>query len=193
MSPYFWKAAVEPQQIPRSILPEVAVAGRSNVGKSSLINTLLGCPHLAKTSRTPGRTQAIVFFSIDDRWLLVDLPGYGYAKVPEIVRRRWKPLVESYLTDRENLRLVLLLVDIRRDIGQEERELIAWLRQKGIPYVLVLTKADKVSRGEALRKCREIMGMMPASGTTTEPVLFSARTGEGKKKLGDIIPIFLQK
>ncbi|HOK07737.1 MAG TPA: ribosome biogenesis GTP-binding protein YihA/YsxC [Syntrophales bacterium] len=191
MSPYFLRAATGPAQFPRGTLPEVAVAGRSNVGKSSLINTLLGCRDLAKTSRTPGRTQAIVFFSVDDRWLLVDLPGYGYAKVPEAVRRQWRPLVEAYLAGRETLRLLLLLIDIRRDVGEEERDLVSWLSHRGIPWLPVLTKADKLSRSRALTRRRELMGQLPGGGAG-EPVLFSARTGEGKKKLGDTIPIFLQ-
>jgi GTP-binding protein len=120
VSAEFIKSAAEPSHYPDVALPEIAFAGRSNVGKSSLINTLTSKKNLARTSSTPGCTQLINFFAINDQLSFVDLPGYGFAKVPEAVRKNWKPMIEKYLTERKNLRLVILIVDIRRDPSAEE-------------------------------------------------------------------------
>lgn len=115
LSAEFIKSATAPPHYPEGVFPEVAFVGRSNVGKSSLINVLVGQKNLAKTSNTPGRTQLINFFLINHHYVFVDLPGYGFARVPEAVRRNWGPMVETYLKERPNLRLVILIMDIRRD------------------------------------------------------------------------------
>ena len=123
----FVTSATKPSQYPKRALPEIAFAGRSNVGKSSLINTLVNRKHLVKTSSTPGRTQLINFFDINGRMGIVDLPGYGYAKVPVSVRKKWGPMIETYLSERETLRGVVVIMDIRRIPRQEELNLLAWL------------------------------------------------------------------
>jgi GTP-binding protein len=143
----FAGASHVPGQYPPPTLPEVAFAGRSNVGKSSLLNRLLHRRSLARTSRTPGRTQAIHFYRVNDRFLFVDLPGYGYARAPEALRRAWRPLVEGYLEGRASLRAVVVIVDIRHDPAEGDVELLDYLAHHAIPAVLVLAKADKLPRG----------------------------------------------
>jgi GTP-binding protein len=141
----FITSAVKPSQYPEARYPEVAFAGRSNVGKSSLINTLVNRKRLVKTSSTPGRTQLINFFSVNGALSLVDLPGYGYAKVPESVRSKWGPMIETYLKGRETLNAVVLILDVRRTPGIEEKNFIDWLALYHRPAILVVTKADKLS------------------------------------------------
>lgn len=176
----FIKSAREPSQYPTGILPEVAFAGRSNVGKSSFINVLVNRKKLARTSAVPGKTQLINFFMINDRICFVDLPGYGYAKVPASVRRDWGPMVEKYLRERKNLRLIILILDVRRDPSEEDNTLIEWLYYYHIETLLVLTKIDKVSRNQLKIRQRRIKELLelPDGGNL---VPFSARTGEGKE------------
>jgi GTP-binding protein len=151
----FAGSAATPQQFPRDGLPEVAFLGRSNVGKSSLLNVLAGTRGLAKVSSQPGRTQLVNFFRLGDELYLVDLPGYGYAKVPEAVRQGWERLVLSYLVARAPLALCVFLVDTRHDSALDAR-LQEWLRAEGLPYVVAATKADKLGRNELARRVREI-------------------------------------
>ncbi len=141
------------------ILPDIALAGRSNVGKSSLINHWLGQKNLAKTSAKPGKTQLLNFFLLDDKALLVDLPGYGFAKAPEETVKQWSQAIDFYLNHRPSLRLILLLVDIRRDLTGEDLSLIHWAEHKKIPLLLVLTKKDKISDQEADAKSKSIQQM----------------------------------
>ena len=144
--------AAKPAEYPRDGLPEVAVLGRSNVGKSSFINALLGRKRLARTSSTPGKTRRVHFYRIEDAAYLVDLPGFGYAAVAKTERASWRPMVEAYLRgERAPLRGALLLVDARRGLRDEERELLAWLAAEGVPARIVLTKADKLKRNERAR------------------------------------------
>jgi GTP-binding protein len=133
-----------PKRVPVTGLPEVAVAGRSNVGKSSCLNRLVGVRRAARVSSTPGRTQAINLFQLEDRYVLADLPGYGFAKVPEAVQAGWKGLVEGYLADERDLRLVLLLIDPRREAGGMDAELLWSLREARVPLLVVATKMDKL-------------------------------------------------
>lgn len=137
-----------PDAPPPPTLPEVAFAGRSNVGKSSAINCLLGVEGLARTSKTPGRTQALNYFEVDGRWIAVDLPGYGHAKVSHAVRAHWKGLIEGYLAERETLRLVIVLVDSRIPPQESDRQLIHGLLDAGIHTLVVATKVDAVPRGK---------------------------------------------
>ena len=137
---------------------------------------------LARTSNTPGRTQEINFFSVDDRLYFIDLPGYGYAKVPEKIRKNWGPMIETYLSGRQTLRLVVLILDVRRDPSEEERQLIDWLRHYRLSFLLVLTKIDKLSRnqcGDRRRRIGSALGL--ASETSLIP--FSAKTGDGRDLL----------
>ncbi len=131
-----------------ALLPEIAFAGRSNVGKSSLINHFLGQKKLAKTSATPGKTRLLNFFIVDERFLLVDLPGYGFAKAPQTEIENWSQAIDSYINERKTLRLILLLIDSRRDFSEEDRTLVAWANTKQIPILLIFTKIDKLSTSE---------------------------------------------
>jgi len=173
------------RDLPETGLPEVAFAGRSNVGKSSLLNALMRRKNLARTSSTPGRTQAINLFALGDQLVLADLPGYGYARVPDAVRRAWGPMVEGYLGERDALALVVLLVDARRDIRAEEGELRFNLTQARIPTVVVATKVDKLrrqARNKQLAAIRRDLHL-PAG----QPIPFSTLTGEGRSALWDAI------
>lgn len=177
----FITSAVKPDQYPQSQLPEIAFAGRSNVGKSALINTLVNRRRLVKTSSTPGRTQLINFFSINEAFMLVDLPGYGYARVPEAVRKSWGPMIETYLKERPLLKGVVLIMDVRRIPGAEETNFIAWLAYYRIASILILTKADKLSKTKLLQQQKAIAAVL--SVDPEDLVLFSAKTRRGKTDL----------
>lgn len=182
----FLKSVFQAGQYPPPDKPEVAFAGRSNVGKSSLLNVLVNRRKLARTSSTPGRTQAINFFCVNDRLYLVDLPGYGYARVPLKVKKAWGDMVETYLRNRINLKAVVLILDIRRDPGPEETGLLEWLAHYGIACIPVLTKSDKVSRNQAQAGVKRIAGSLGAL-LKDPPILFSAKTRVGKKEIGEQI------
>jgi len=167
-----------PRDLPTDGLPEVAFLGRSNVGKSSLINALLGRKQLARTSGTPGKTRRIHFYRVENAAYLVDLPGYGYARMAKREQRGFASMVEGYLRgEREALRGALLLVDIRRDWRPEEDQLVGWLRSQGIALRLVLTKADKLSRSEAQKRVRGLARSLELEPGHLAPV--SARTRDG--------------
>ena len=144
----FIKSAAKPKDYPPPGLPEVAFVGRSNVGKSSLINVLAGRKGLVRTSSTPGRTQLINFFDINSILTLVDLPGYGYAKAPPELRKQWGPMIEAYLASRESLKAVVLILDIRREPSDGDMQMLRWLETYNIPPIIVLTKCDKLSKNE---------------------------------------------
>lgn len=164
-NPQFVKSATQSSEYPtmRSAsgkpLPEIAVVGRSNVGKSTLLNHLFGKP-LVKTSATPGKTQLINFFTVDDALAFVDLPGYGYAKAPQQMRKEWATMIDEYLHHRKTLQLLLLLLDIRRTPGEEEKALIDWAVHHQKKLIIVLTKADKVSRHTRIQEERRILGAL---------------------------------
>jgi len=175
----FIKSAAKPAHYPPATLPEIAFAGRSNVGKSSLINVLVNRKNLVRTSSTPGRTQLINFF------ILVDLPGYGYAKVPLAVKREWGPMMESYLSSRYTLRGTVLILDIRRVPAAEDRQMLDWLRAYDIEPILVVTKCDKVSRNERARQAKTIASSLGVA--TDELTFFSTLTREGKDEIWERI------
>lgn len=175
----FIKSAVWPPQYPPAIMPEIAFVGRSNVGKSSLINTLVGRKGLAKTSNTPGRTQLINFFTINEKVSFVDLPGYGFAKVPQSVKKDWGDMIEAYLRERQNLCLVIFILDIRRDPSADDLSLRAWLTHYRIPYLYILTKSDKLSNNQAIARKRAIEKILQLSSENSL-ILFSAKTQKGK-------------
>ena len=190
-SAQFVTSAVKPDQYPMADQPEVAFAGRSNVGKSSLINTLVNRKSLVKTSSTPGRTQLINFFMVNQALMLVDLPGYGYAKVPLAVKRQWGPMVETYLAKRTSLRAVVLLMDLRRSPGPEERNFLEWLAHYRIAAIPVLTKADKLSKSKQNNQRRVIVQALGLKDDST--ILFSAKTRQGKERLWRRIESLLEE
>jgi len=178
----FLKSAYRESDYPPPNKPEIAFAGRSNVGKSSLINTLLNRKQIARTSSKPGRTQAINFFSVDDSLYFVDLPGYGYARVPLHVRKSWGGLVNAYLRGRSSLKAVVVILDIRRDPGSDDLDLMAWLDQHHITCVPVLTKSDKLSRQRAILR-QNLIDKQLSGVCRLRPVLFSARTKQGREEV----------
>lgn len=165
-------------QLPRDPRPQIALAGRSNVGKSSLLNRLVGLKKMAKVSSTPGKTRALNFFLVNDRFYLVDLPGYGYAKVAKTEQAGWGKLIENYLTEGKELAGLVLLMDSRRDPTPEDLELLNWLAERQLPAMVVITKIDKVNRDQANRKVRQTESEL---GVPALP--FSAVTGDGKPAL----------
>lgn len=179
----FVAGAARLDRLPPPSLPEIAFAGRSNVGKSALLNRLLGRRGLARVSKTPGRTQQINFFAVDQRLLLVDLPGYGFARVPLAVKAQWRGLVEGYLTGRRTLCGVVVLVDVRRGIQDDDAQLMDFLAAHGIAMLPVVTKVDKLARGPRLRRIAEIA----AQRSGTAPIPFSAVSGEGVEPLWSTI------
>ncbi|MEE8398127.1 MAG: ribosome biogenesis GTP-binding protein YihA/YsxC [Desulfobacterales bacterium] len=185
----FIKSAVKPPDYPPRLLPEIAFAGRSNVGKSSLINTLVNRKRLVKTSSTPGRTQLINFFDINAQFSLVDLPGYGYAKVPASVQKTWGPMVETYVQTRETLRCVVLIMDIRRTPRAEELDMLAWLEHFEVPRLLVLTKIDKLKKTKLAKQHQDIAKVLFVD--KAELILFSAKTRAGKENVWARIEAFL--
>ncbi|MEE9613540.1 MAG: ribosome biogenesis GTP-binding protein YihA/YsxC [Thermodesulfobacteriota bacterium] len=189
----FTTSAVRSSQYPADGLPEIALVGKSNVGKSSLINTLVGRKGLAKTSSTPGKTRTINFYRINGSFYLVDLPGYGYAKVPLRERKGWKQTIEQYFTESSGLRGAVVILDSRRDPGKPEFELYRWIEELEIPLLTVLTKSDKFSKNKLSNRIIAIKKSLGFDGLLT----FSATGGEGKtellkamdKMLGEEIPL----
>ncbi len=178
----FVTSAARPADFPPPTLPEIAVVGRSNVGKSSLINALVGQDGLARTSRTPGRTRLVNWFEIGSRppFFLVDLPGYGYAEVSQATRESWRPLIETYLAERASLAGVLLLLDIRRNAEDEELDFVPWLAGRETPLVVALTKADKLPKNKRTLEAARAKKLL---GLRREPACVSTLSGEGIEPL----------
>ncbi len=172
-------SATGKREYPAAGLPEIVLIGRSNVGKSSLINKLVNRKKLARTSSTPGKTQTVNFYRVNNGFFFVDLPGFGYAKVPRDVKKAWGPMVDRYMGAGRNIAGAVILLDIRRTPGEAEQNLYAWLSDFNIPMLTVLTKGDKLSKSRRAQKAREVQGLMP--GLT--PVVFSAVSGLGKDLL----------
>jgi GTP-binding protein len=176
--------AARPEDFPRTRVAEIALLGRSNVGKSSLLNRLAQRRSLARTSTSPGKTRLVHFYRIERpgrELLLVDLPGYGWARVSKAERAGWKALVESYLAGRERLRAAILLQDLRRDWGEDEALLGAWLVERGVPVLLVLTKADKLGAEERARRVKALTAQ--ARVPVGRCIVTSSQTGEGIEAL----------
>jgi len=170
---------------PESSLPEVAFAGRSNVGKSSLLNTLVRRKSFARVSRTPGRTREINFFRINDGFVLVDLPGYGYARVSKDKKAEWRPMIESYLRRTTQLRGIVLLLDIRREPSDDDRAMLDFLAETEVPTIVALTKKDKLSKAAALEQAAMISRALALPSEQVIP--FSSQTGEGRTELLEAI------
>ncbi|PIE57630.1 MAG: GTP-binding protein [Desulfobulbus propionicus] len=169
------------RQLPPGTIPDIAFAGRSNVGKSSLINRLVRRNNLVKTSSKPGKTRSINFFTVDDQLYLVDLPGYGYAKVSKDMRNSWQVLISSYVETRQSLALVVVIVDIRHAVKKLDRDLVDWLKYLGVPQLLVYTKADKLTRNMQAKNAAGLdagFNISPA-----ERIIFSAKSGQGCTEL----------
>ncbi len=177
----FIKSALIRSDYPGESLPEVAFAGKSNVGKSSLINTLVNRKNLVRTSSSPGRTQMLNFFRINSQINFVDFPGYGFAKVPVKVRAQWKPMVENYLKHRKTLKMVIILLDARREPSSDDASLIRWLETFDIPFLIVLTKSDKISKNKCSTQKKIIKDFLLLRDE--EIVCFSAVTGMGKQEI----------
>lgn len=173
----FVKSAVKPAHYPPAELDEIAFVGRSNVGKSSLVNLLVNRKNLVRTSNTPGRTQLINFFCVNEQFMLVDLPGYGFAKVPLAVKKEWGPMIEAYLSRRETLRGVVLILDVRREPSAEDIQMLDLLRFHGIHPILVITKCDKVSKNERKRQAQLIAKTLQVQ--EADFLFFSALSREG--------------
>jgi len=184
-------SALKEEQYPKRVLPEVAFAGRSNVGKSSLLNTLWGRKGLARVSSTPGKTRTINFYEVENSYYFTDLPGYGYAKVPLTMRKQWAKVIEEYFRTRENLRAVVLIMDSTLGPTELDVQMVNWLKalRPDLPIIPVLTKTDKASQKEissALTRSKELSFKI-------EPILFSAKTGQGKDKLWKVLFHLLQE
>jgi GTP-binding protein len=174
---------------PSSELPEIAFSGRSNVGKSSLLNTLVRHKSLARVSQQPGKTREINFFAVNDAFILVDLPGYGYARASKEERARWQPLIESYLSASVQLRGIVQLFDVRRDPTDHDRQMLEFLAELGVPTVVALTKVDKVSATEARTLVTNVTG---ALGLESDQVIpFSSVTRQGRDELAAAIESLL--
>lgn len=170
---------------PESSLPEVAFAGRSNVGKSSLLNTLVRRKSFARVSRTPGRTREINFFRINNEFVLVDLPGYGYARISKEKKSEWRPMIESYLRRTTQLRGIVLLLDIRREPSDDDRAMLDFLAETEVPTIVALTKLDKLGRAAGRERATEIARSLELEAE--QVISFSSQTGEGRVELLEAI------
>jgi GTP-binding protein len=170
---------------PESSLPEIAFAGRSNVGKSSLLNRLIHRKKMARVSNTPGRTREVNFFRVNDAFILVDLPGYGYARVSKEKRAEWRPLIEGFMRSSEQLRGIVLLLDVRHDPTKDDRLMLDFLSEVGVPTIVVLTKIDKLT---AKQRAEQIFTISRDLALDAEQVIpFSAVTGEGRNELAEAV------
>lgn len=185
-------SAPGPAQYPEGDQPEIAFAGRSNVGKSSLINKLLNRKGLARTSSSPGKTRLLNFYSINKSFYFVDLPGYGFAKVAKDVKAQWGKMIEGYLLNRKNLRVVVHLIDIRHAPSKEDIEMHEWLKHYQVPTVLAVTKADKIARGK-WRKHTKIICESLGALRDTPVIMFSALTGQGRDELWNVLNYYIQE
>lgn len=179
-------SAVKPHQYPEDALPEIALAGRSNVGKSSLINKLILRKNLARTSSQPGKTQQLNYYRVNDMIYLVDFPGYGYAKVSKTQREQFGEMIERYIRDREPLKLQLLVIDIRHEPSQQDQQMYKWLKHYDIPTCIVVTKADKIPRSKWDKHIKMIKKTLEADPRDSV-VLFSSESGLGREQLWEVI------
>lgn len=184
----FITSAADYKKCPPPVYPEFAFIGRSNVGKSSLLNMLTAKKGLAKTSSTPGKTQLINHFLINHQWYLVDLPGYGYAKVSKVQREKWNKMMKGYLEQRENLQCIFILVDGRIPFQQSDHDMITWMGSNGIPFVIVMTKADKVTQRELMQNIKGMKEVLKAEWETLPHIIItSSETKQGRDQVLEFI------
>jgi GTP-binding protein len=188
----FLASAAQPHDFPPEIGPEVAFAGRSNVGKSSAINALAGRKRLAFSSKTPGRTQTINFFDLGEQARLADLPGYGYAAAPKAMLSTWDTLIGGYLTGRHSLAAVVLLMDSRHPFMANDRHFLEWLRQRPVPRLVLLSKADKLSRSERQSALEATHKGLDRAALSSDVVLFSSKTAEGVEEVRERLEVWLR-
>ena len=177
------------KQLPAPEIPEIAFAGRSNVGKSSLLNRLIKRRNLVKTSAKPGKTQSLNFFLLDNCIYLVDLPGYGYARVSQKTQAAWQDLITAFLETRKNLKCVVVIVDLRHELKIADLQLVDWLRSVGVPFLLVYTKADKLSANQRSKNAALLDAGFGV--TKSDRLMFSAKTGMGRDNLLQALDSFL--
>lgn len=173
-------------QFPKHDLPEIAFAGKSNVGKSSLLNAMLNRKSLARTSSQPGKTQTINFYSVQDTFMFVDLPGYGYAKVSKSEREKWGKLIEGYLQKREQLQKIILLIDIRHEVGSNDKMMYDWIKHYHDEVIVIATKMDKIKRSQVQKQLAVIRKGLGLSGND-KLIAFSSETKQGKDELWKVI------
>ncbi|MGL5685463.1 MAG: ribosome biogenesis GTP-binding protein YihA/YsxC [Vagococcus fluvialis] len=183
-------SAVQPEQYPNTKLPEIALAGRSNVGKSSFINTLINRKGLARTSGKPGKTQTLNFYLIEDALHFVDVPGYGYAKVSKTERAKWGQMIETYITEREQLQAVVSLVDMRHDPTADDIQMYEFLKYYNIPVIVVATKCDKIKKNQ-WNKHESAIKKKLNFDPSDDFIVFSSETKEGKEKAWEAIEKYL--
>jgi GTP-binding protein len=185
-------SAVGPKQYPEGNLPEIALAGRSNVGKSSFINKMIHRKNLARTSSKPGKTQTLNFYILNDSFYFVDVPGYGFAKVSKTEREAWGKMIEQYLVERDQLKAVVQLVDLRHPPSKDDCLMYDWLKYHELPVVIVATKSDKIPKGKwdkHKKVVKETLNMDP----NDKIVLFSSETGHGKEEAWGVLTSYLNK
>lgn len=182
--------AVKPDQYPTTKLPEFALAGRSNVGKSSFINKMLNRKKLARTSQKPGKTQTLNFYGINDQFYFVDVPGYGFAKVSKKDRESWGAMIETYLKTREELQAVIQIVDIRHEPTGDDKMMYDWLKHFEIPVIIIATKCDKISRGQWEKHKKKIKQALNLD-QNDKIIVFSSETGQGKDEVWTEIEKYL--
>lgn len=183
-------SAVQPEQYPNTKLPEIALAGRSNVGKSSFINTLINRKGLARTSGKPGKTQTLNFYLIEEALHFVDVPGYGYAKVSKTERAKWGKMIETYITEREQLQAVVSLVDMRHDPTADDIQMYEFLKYYNIPVIVVATKCDKIKKNQ-WNKHESAIKKKLNFDSSDDFIIFSSETKEGKEKAWEAIEKYL--
>jgi GTP-binding protein len=183
----FIKSIYDLRNLPASVLSEFVFVGRSNVGKSSLINTICSKKTLAKVGSAPGKTRQLNYFLINEEYYLVDLPGYGYAKVPEQIRAGWRKLVEDYISERENVNMVFVLIDSRHEPTYLDELMVSWLEYYEIPYAIVLTKSDKISKNKMEKQIYRASKIVHNEDLCKDYIPFSIVSGEGKNDIISLI------
>lgn len=183
----FIKSIYDLRNLPSSVLSEFVFVGRSNVGKSSLINTICSKKSLAKVGSAPGKTRQLNYFLINEEYYLVDLPGYGYAKVPEQIRAGWRKLVEDYISERENVNMVFVLIDSRHEPTYLDELMVSWLEYYEIPYAIVLTKSDKISKNKMEKQIYRASKIVHNEDLCRDYIPFSIVSGEGKNDIVNLI------